>query len=105
MLEEFGSFAVSGITTDKSFFMAAESKAAAAGQKNGERLYIFAKRNIAGTYKLFVEIDQDTKNHSSLFFKFFKNSPFDAKLDQNILFSQIKTDRLDLDAVFDLTAE
>lgn len=105
MLEEFGSFAVSGITADKSFFMAAESKAAAAGQKNGERLYIFAKRNIAGTYKLFVEIDQDTKNHSSLFFKFFKNSPFDAKLDQNILFSQIKTDRLDLDAVFDLTAE
>ena len=40
-----------------------------------------------------------------VFFKFFKNSPFDAKLDQNILFSQIKTDRLDLDAVFDLTAE
>ena len=89
MLEEFGSFAVSGITADKSFFMAAESKAAAAGQKNGERLYIFAKRNIAGTYKLFVEIDQDTKNHSSLFFKFFKNSPFD-KAEYEKLMDKIK---------------
>lgn len=104
MLEEFGSFAASDITPDKSFFLAAESKAAAKGEKNGERLYIFAKRNIAGTYKLFVEIDQDTKNHNSLFFKLFKNSPFEAKFDQNILFSQIKNDRIDLDAVFDLNS-
>ncbi|UTC66718.1 MULTISPECIES: hypothetical protein [unclassified Treponema] len=104
MLGEFGSFAVSYVTPDKSFFLAAESKAAATGQKNGERLYIFAKRNITGTYKLFVEIDQDTKNHNSLFFKFFKNSPFEAKLDQNILLSQIKTDKFDLDAVFDLAS-
>ncbi|MGF7109142.1 hypothetical protein [Treponema pedis] len=100
VLKEIGNIEISRLTADKSFFAAADSKFLSDGSGSKEILYIFAKRNTEGKYKLFIEVFQNTENENSVFYKLAKLSPVEAELKGSVLFAELKTESTDFEAVF-----
>lgn len=100
ILKESNSVETSDLTLDRSFFLVAESGASMRGSENREILYIFAKKNTSGNYKLYIELSQTTENKNSLFYKLAQISPVEAEVKDSLLISKFKSGNIDFEAVF-----
>lgn len=100
ILKEISNLETSDLTLDRSFFLVAESRFSVRGSENREILYIFAKKNTSGNYKLYIELSQNTENKNSSFYKLAQISPVEAELKDSMLISKFKNTNIDFEAVF-----